>query len=276
VTEADVFSKGARLWKTFPLVPNSSGSLLILTGNSEWTLRLALRSFLTNIAGGSKPHPITIMIGLLSPILSLVALGLSLQGLKVSQRAAINNEAATRLSQRAYLSIEHGTIELKIMPRAGKVFWDKSLILVTVTLRVSNTGNTPGQVKNIKLNYVYPHGWNPYARGVQATFKEIPPKQSLGWTEAWLITLSQEQQSAFEKQEQFLRKNPQLTAAHIHDLTSFHPRSFLKILGDLVYEDTFGNEHHQKWCWNEPPLGQEPYAWNCPNFQADMIIPFAP
>lgn len=87
-----------------------------------------------------RPHPITVAMGLLSPSLALVSLGVSMYVFHDSQRS-------TRIAQRAYLSshFEHGQFTIAPTLKSTERPFD-----ITASASIRNVGNTPAYIESIK------------------------------------------------------------------------------------------------------------------------------
>src|ERR1039457_2121971 len=96
-----------------------------------------------------RPHPITITLGLMSPILGLVALFMSIQSLRLSEAALNTSQQSMKVGQRAYLSITDTV--LTIIP--SKDLWKgtpgKLVVQLSLTGILHNLGNTPASIEKL-------------------------------------------------------------------------------------------------------------------------------
>jgi hypothetical protein len=77
-----------------------------------------------------RPHGITIVLGLLSPVIGIVAILFSLQSLQTAQKALETSQQSLKVGQRAYLSV----LEVKYADAA-------------LQIHLKNSGNTPALVR---------------------------------------------------------------------------------------------------------------------------------
>ena len=87
-----------------------------------------------------RPHALSLLLGLISPLLAIVALFISLQSLKTS-------ETSLKVGQRAYLAVQNG--ELWVSRVAGT----PAEVGIYLRCEVHNLGNTPGSIKDQKMAY---------------------------------------------------------------------------------------------------------------------------
>lgn len=84
------------------------------------------------IKTADRPHPITILLGVLSPMLAIVALFISFDALKTSR-------SAMEIGQRAYLT----PVITRLYPKPNPNFQEGGIELLEVGLTIQNVGNTP-------------------------------------------------------------------------------------------------------------------------------------
>jgi hypothetical protein len=83
-----------------------------------------------------RPHGITIALGLLSPALALVSLGVSMWVFHDSQRS-------TRIAQRAYLGFRFEAAQLTAKKGVDNV-------LVKASVSIKDIGNTPAYIRSVQ------------------------------------------------------------------------------------------------------------------------------
>ena len=98
------------------------------------------KSAVNNQKTADRPHPLTILIGLLSPSLALVSLGISMYVFHDSRQS-------TRIAQRAYLSshFEHGRLA-----DAPALKSTEQPFNIAVDASIRNLGNTPAYIQSIE------------------------------------------------------------------------------------------------------------------------------
>src|SRR5689334_9552823 len=84
-----------------------------------------------------RPHGLTLLIGLMAPLIAVVALVISLRSLNLG-------ENSMKIGQRAYLNITKGEVTIKpsdVPPHGNDVRID-----VSYNFDINNLGNTPAQI----------------------------------------------------------------------------------------------------------------------------------
>jgi hypothetical protein len=161
-----------------------------------------------------KPHPITILIGLISPALAITATIISVLSLRTSQESL-------RIGQRAYLSFQIRKAEAKPEQKEGT-----HVVHFSPTLSIKNLGNTPATVlgvveeTQIFTNYTYKHlgasGSGPSLGG------GIGPKDD----------------ATFDANGQSLSFDP-----------SVPQNRLIRFVGYVHWADVFGTSHLDTWCF---------------------------
>ena len=88
-----------------------------------------------------RPHPITIALGLLSPVLALVSLGVSFYVFHDSRRSM-------QVAQRAYLAFHFKAAEAQPVPATSAN--DPRKFMVSANVSVRDIGNTPAYVDEVR------------------------------------------------------------------------------------------------------------------------------
>lgn len=121
-----------------------------------------------------RPHWLTVIIGLVSPALALVAIGISLNSLAVSERNM-------KVGQRAYLTIRNARA------LTGLLFGDLPLAKPACQLgvvhlyEVHNLGRTPGSVVGNVQSVTYPDEWIDVAKSVRQRYGLEQIDEGNGW-----------------------------------------------------------------------------------------------
>ena len=115
-------------------------------------------------AAAPRPHWITVLIGLVSPILGLVALAVSFGGYKISNRSyelsrqsLEMSQRSVRIGQRAYLAVSQG----RFWTNAALPSKDDPIMIGVhpISYNVSNLGNTPAHGLKVTFTFVGPPEW---------------------------------------------------------------------------------------------------------------------
>jgi hypothetical protein len=88
--------------------------------------------------GAPKPHRLTLLIGLLSPMLALAAIWISYRSFQTSERSM-------KVGQRAYLSST-----LYVEPNVS----ESKIVSISFRAKITNLGNTPASIENISYSIV--------------------------------------------------------------------------------------------------------------------------
>lgn len=109
-----------------------------------------------------RPHKVTIALGLLSPMLAVVSLGVSFYVFHDSQRSM-------RVAQRAYLGFSFVSADVSPAPALNET--DPAKYGVRAVVSVRNIGNTPAYVEEIKQDLYLIEGDNmsPHIAGSSST-----------------------------------------------------------------------------------------------------------
>jgi hypothetical protein len=168
------------------------------------------------------PHPMTYVLGLLSPALAAVALYVSWSSLSLSREAL-------RVSQRAYLAGDAtASFDLDRNLSVGRIKVESTL---------ANAGNTPATLLDVNVGVIVPSGWTLVApAAVGAAFHSLRLQRSESYRSGRDATFS-------------------LSATALEPLASFSNATHL--VGDGIfqvvvharYRDEFDSEEEFSWCW---------------------------
>jgi hypothetical protein len=195
-----------------------------------------------------RPHWITVVLGLVSPLLAGVALIISLESLHTSERTL-------EVGQRAYVALQDGKITFSritlrspvpsstVTPGGAEIqAGQEQLATMLLSVKVVNSGNTPAEFTSFIPNFKQlPEGWTLKKKEWEPTQKTPP-------------SLGAKSKSLWEYRESFL-----LTPQAWSDYSRLG-RPGLYFSGELKYLDVFKNKHSVNWCWmtfaDEHNLGQ--------------------
>ena len=204
-----------------------------------------------------RPHWITIIIGVLSPTLAVVALAISLRSLNIS-------EQSMKIGQRAYVAISNGELRVTRLGMPGP-----PEISAEIKVVVKNLGNTPAHFSDVKIEYVFPKGWNlpsPERRPNHSVPDDITQKGEAAWTYIDDFEITDDAWQKFQTEAESIRKTYEAASRAPKGkpvlLQWEVTREELRIKGDLTYLDVFNEKHHVTWCWVEDPTSR--YPKNCP------------
>ena len=199
----------------------------------------------------AKPHPITIRIAFLSPLLAVVATGISLLSLSTSR-------TSMEVGQRAYLNVVGGTMELNRLPKSN----GEKPVLLTLHATIRNLGNTPGNIKALTVSYKYPKGWRE-ATESNSAISHIPPmiapKSDALWEYTALFKLDETAYSMFSSQMPLVPPSRAIDGTLSLSYT-VSLRSPLETTIALAYSDVFQRVHDVSWCWQEDLWSKYPSA----------------
>ncbi len=190
-----------------------------------------------------KPHPITIrlgLLGLLSPLVAVLALYISVQALRT-------NERSLAIGQRAYVSMQDGKMTFSHIilgppPSPGNPVLpfgavrsqpgQEQLATLLLTANLVNSGNTPAEFARFTPTFkplpegwtLKPHEWQP--------LQKAPPYLGAKSQEPW------EYRASF-----------QLTPEAWSRYLQHGPLPAMYFSGELLYLDVFKAEHSVDWCW---------------------------
>jgi hypothetical protein len=194
-----------------------------------------------------RPHPISIRLGLLAlipPAVATVALLVSIQSLKVSQRA--------------YLMASKPTVRLERIDNAlSRVpnLQGKHVVRLSYRFVLHNAGNTPAHLDELHTNFRFPRYWT--YQGQETTKPgSIAPRSEITIETGTDAVLSEKDLQLFAKQLQWLKENP------LMPIVSYY-RDPLIAESHLGYRDIFGEKHSVNWCWTENMRSEYPYPDAC-------------
>lgn len=112
-----------------------------------------------------RPHPLTLLVGLLGPVTAILAITFTFMGyrlstksletsqesLRVSQESLRSNQQGLKIAQRAYLTARTPIFELAAPPNIAE---DSRIILFGYDL--TNVGNTPARINDVSVDVSIP------------------------------------------------------------------------------------------------------------------------
>jgi hypothetical protein len=176
-----------------------------------------------------RPHKITILLGLMSPLFAMTAIVVSFMSFRTSQSSLALSQRSLKIGQRAYVQPHLSLSQDNKMYSSEGFYWP-------IQLELKNTGNTPASMKLISVKSEQ----HPVAPELQFLADSHPPKP-LGFVEQALRnqTISigaKESESLDMGQIEILKKD--IADAH----PSLPPKVFVLIEAD--YADVFSDIHH--------------------------------
>lgn len=188
------------------------------------------------MAVAERPHVLTLILGLLSPGVAVVALIMSYFSFEISQEALEINRATLHLVQRAYLNVESTQI-LLARPRDSSIPRNPGQRVVRLRYQfvLDNLGNTPAfiDVNSFSTDFRMPERWQSY--GLQATVPSaVGPRAKASVDSGLDLSLAE---SDFKI---FLASTPAKPL-----------RSPILARSHLTFHDMFGKPQHVEWCWTE-------------------------
>jgi hypothetical protein len=171
-----------------------------------------------------RPHGVTIAIGALSPIISLIAFVLAFQGYKVAQRSLETTQQSLRLGQRAYLAVTSVSYE----PTDTGEFH----------VHLKNYGNTPAYVRDLSLNLAAIGGKdfrNHFSFGEHFNTDDLKPYSKTLAVISEAVTVGKDE--------------VQLLAGGIDAQLAGMPKDDTIVVALLYYRDIFDEIHELHWGW---------------------------
>ena len=206
-----------------------------------------------------RPHVLTVIIGLLSPALALVALVMSgysyqvaKESLKISHDTFGINRDMLQVVQRAYLTIEDVELTLShpnhcyVDTQAGQ-----QCVRVNYQFTIYNMGNTPAIIsKPLKHHrFTFPKTWSvPEAEGFVPG--SVAPHSKAVVSAGMDAVLADSDFKIYSDFNNWLLRNPKAEVVHF-------ARDQIFGESQLDYEDIFQsggvahNSYHLRWCWTE-------------------------
>lgn len=175
-----------------------------------------------------RPHWITILIGLGSPLLAGVALIISLESLKTNQQSI-------KVGQRAYLTVNKGKVIIRKPDNEVPISDHTKTLIADYEIQVDNLGNTPAQKLAIDFRWLDARG-NNVKYGIP-----VPNNLPLQMTNQGLVPLPD---TVGPKGFVTLRGSSWLV-----DNKGFATPSTFMMYGSVFYEDVFHISHSVQWCW---------------------------
>ncbi len=160
-----------------------------------------------------RPHWVTIVIGILSPLIAVVAVGIAMQSLRTSQQSM-------KVGQRAYLNYQVAVTNADEI--VGKLREDKDFFL-NYQIVVTNLGNTPAESISPKINVVV----DPDRTPVMVNFSPLP------------FELASKESRVLAGQALF---------KHIHNVRGL-PGLATGFVGQVEYTDVFGDWQAKQVCY---------------------------
>jgi hypothetical protein len=99
----------------------------------------------------ARPHPLSIVTGLVGPLVAIVAMALSYASYRVSNESLRTSQASLEIGQRAYLSVSDTTAMFSV--DSGT---DHPWIHTRYRFTVQNLGNTPAHIQLIQFQTLIP------------------------------------------------------------------------------------------------------------------------
>jgi len=177
-----------------------------------------------------QPHWITIVIGMLSPALAIVALAVSLLSLKTS-------DLSLRIANRAYVGVVSGNLHFADF---GYAVQDKGpdagthcIVRMDIFAAIQNAGNSPAVIGGFTPNYRLPKGWSTAPAWIKTKLNNsvigvVAPKSTINWSYTELFELTPETYYAFR---------------------NFPGQAFVYMDASANYKDVFQETTTLKWCW---------------------------
>jgi hypothetical protein len=197
-----------------------------------------------------RPHLLTLLIGLTSPLLAVVALVISLQSLRTS-------ETSLKVGQRAYLAVQNGELWVSRVPGAP------AEVNVYLQCEVHNLGNTPAFIKEVKMAYGDMSGWTEVPPAIQLPVfsGEVGPKAIRHLTAAKLYSLDPSALRQLTMQETEVAKFRQAIRAGDTNAQLKYVRALANVGISLTYVDVFSQPQTIVWCYQEDVIS--PYPASC-------------
>lgn len=183
-----------------------------------------------------RPHHMTIVIGLLSPVLAGVAVIVSILAVHTSERAL-------KIGTRAYVAVLAGNLQFFNYGIVQHETADNSggqhcIVRMDLSATIQNAGNSPASAVSFKEHYRLPKGWSEAPVWVKQQLGStsigiIGPKSTVNWSYTHLFELTPEIYDAF-------RNSP---GQH------FGQTFFIYMDAEADYKDVFGDTSTVKWCW---------------------------
>lgn len=203
----------------------------------------------SNEGRAPKPHPITIWLGLFSPALAIVAIGISC----VVYRDNINNQ---QIAQRAYLSIENSGLFISPMKSLGSLIprlKGTAVRIINCPMVIRNSGNTPAKILSVSAAFHLAPDWIDFNSPVEPQKPgDIGPKSAISWTYSRPVQLNPAAVNRYPKEEQelknfknLLRTDPAFVPANKQ------PRPLIYVEFTMTYEDVFHHKETLHWIASE-------------------------
>jgi hypothetical protein len=189
-----------------------------------------------------RPHWITILLGLLSPLLATFAVTVSILGYRISSRSLETSQKSLAVGQRAYVSIKNGRYD----ERSSQASKPPYLAPMVFSFELFNSGNTPARVDAITLEFSILPGWRdtadqPFAGANGETVTLTLPDKPQVEAHSSVIVSGEDIFNLTEEAWQHARSTITLTRSG----TLGH----VKLHGRVRYQDVFENYHVAEWCW---------------------------
>lgn len=192
-----------------------------------------------------RPHPITITLGLLSPVLALVATIISLQSLSTSRQSL-------RVGQRAYVHVTDGFLHLEKAPNVK----GKPSFHLTLGGTVHNSGSTPARFLVLQVVTYEPIAIDkrPSMPAFFSGFiSGVPPELAARSEELWRV--SGDLQSASQTVTKFIEERT--------------TGQYMAFKASLIFRDVFNETHTTNWCWETTFSSDHPT--DCPLVEPEAL-----
>jgi hypothetical protein len=208
-----------------------------------------------------RPHLYTLIVGVLGPIVTALAIGVT--GCFAYKSWTTANESLTlaersmKVGQRAYISIENSGSSISLIRAVRDVAGGGTApslgVAIEQSFRMRNSGRTPASLKTLTLKFYTPDGWwigadsrNRYSRDgrwwiyKQPMGNEIGQESNRTFTNSYGFGLSEHAVRAY--QHYLLNKTfPE------GDFGTFAEAYPVQVLCTLEFVDVFGDTHTVNW-----------------------------
>ena len=210
-----------------------------------------------------RPHVLTLLVGLLSPVLGIAALFISLQSLSTSERGIRVAETNMKVGQRGYVRLTGGTVRVSrplelLLPlsrlnppgqpgtpaSARPPSKREESIGYWFTATLENLGNTPVRFTNLQVAAKAGGGIHLKEHAID---RGLPPElgQKVRYEWSWGLQALGDPKPIREQWGFFLGAT-QLRSRRISGRVTFGAPDFTFT---LTYEDVFKEAHVVQWCW---------------------------
>ena len=186
-----------------------------------------------------RPHLLTILVGIFSPTLAIVAAAISFGAYQVS-------DLSMKIAQKAYLRVENSRFSLTRLDTRYKVVEAEvggrvqDVLLPSVepayriplSFEVHNSGNTPANLRELKLRLIVPDGFEKPTKGMDP---ETWKYKATGDKGRYILVLNN---LGAVPARGYVKRTIAIEGDARRD--SFEGNFFLKVHADLFFDDVFG------------------------------------